>query len=80
MEQRRRMALVCATTVAIAAAGYASAQTGGKAFDDAAAKQAQQYLADGKKIFRFDTFGSEEFWGGKLKLHRALAGEKLGGV
>jgi hypothetical protein len=50
MEQRRRMALVCATTVAIAAAGYASAQTGGKAFDDAPAKQAQQYLADGKKI------------------------------
>ena len=24
-------------------------------------------------------FGSEDFWGGKLKLHEAIAGEKLGG-
>ena len=37
-------------------------------------------LEEGKRIFRFDTFGSEDFWGGKLRLHEALAGEKLGGV
>src|SRR5215207_586279 len=80
MEQSRRMALVCTAMITIAGSGPSSAQTSGKAFDEAAAKQAQQYLVDGKRIFRFDTFGSEEFWGGKLKLHRALAGEKLGGV
>jgi hypothetical protein len=35
---------------------------------------------DGKKIFRYDTFGSEHFWGGQLKLHQVIAGEKHGGV
>jgi len=37
-------------------------------------------LADGQQIFRFDTFGSEDFWSGALKLHRAIAGERNGGV
>jgi hypothetical protein len=31
-------------------------------------------LDEGKRIFRFDTFGSEDFWGGKLRLHEAIAG------
>src|SRR6185503_5246309 len=34
----------------------------------------------GKQIFRFDTFGDEVFWGDTLKLHKAIAGAKLGGV
>jgi hypothetical protein len=33
-----------------------------------------------RKTFRFDTFGDEAFWGDTLKLHRAIAGSKLGGV
>ena len=37
-------------------------------------------LDDGKRIFRYDTFGSEDFWGGKLRLHEAIVGQKLGGV
>jgi hypothetical protein len=37
-------------------------------------------LAEGQRVFRFDTFGDEQFWGGALKLHQALAGAKLGGV
>jgi hypothetical protein len=37
-------------------------------------------LEEGKQIFRFDTFGSEDFWGGKLRLHEAIAGAKNGGV
>jgi hypothetical protein len=37
-------------------------------------------LEEGKRIFRFDTFGSEDFWGGKLRLHEAIAGAKNGGV
>jgi hypothetical protein len=41
---------------------------------------AQQMLEEGRKIFRFDTFGSEAFWGDTLKLHQAIAGEKNGGV
>ncbi|WP_233426733.1 hypothetical protein [Rhizobium mongolense] len=51
----------------------------GKDFDAAAMEQARRYLEEGRETFRCDTFGSEDFWGGKLKLHEAIAGEKLGG-
>src|SRR5688500_16492559 len=34
----------------------------------------------GREIFRFDTFGDEAFWGGKLGLHRAIAGQANGGI
>jgi hypothetical protein len=37
-------------------------------------------LTSGQRIFRFDTFGSERFWGDQLRLHEAILGEKLGGV
>jgi len=41
---------------------------------------AQQMIAEGRRIFRYDTFGSEAFWGDALQLHRAIAGEQHGGV
>jgi len=59
---------------------YVTAQTTGKPFDEATENYARQLLKDGKQIFRFDTFGSEDFWGGALKLHQAIQGQKLGGV
>jgi hypothetical protein len=34
---------------------------------------------DGKKIFRFDTFGDEDFWGGLLHIDKAIAGAANGG-
>jgi hypothetical protein len=37
-------------------------------------------VEEGRKIFRFETFGSEAFWGDALQLHKAIAGEKNGGV
>src|SRR5688500_15469328 len=37
-------------------------------------------MEQGKQIFRYDTFGSEDFWDGKQRRHEALAGKKLGGV
>jgi hypothetical protein len=37
-------------------------------------------VAQGRQIFRFDTFGDQAFWGGALQLHRAIAGKQLGGV
>ena len=36
--------------------------------------------AEGRNIFRHDTFGDEYFWGDTLQLHRAIAGAKHGGV
>ena len=35
---------------------------------------------EGQQTFRHDTFGSEDFWGGQLQLHRAIAGSANGGV
>ena len=36
-------------------------------------------VRDGKEIFRFDTFGDEEFWSELLHIDRAIAGQKNGG-
>jgi cytochrome c5 len=41
---------------------------------------AERMLAEGKQTFRFDTFGDEAFWSDALQLHRAIEGEKFGGV
>jgi hypothetical protein len=51
-----------------------------KGFDAEIARSAQTMLDEGKKTFRFETFGSEAFWGDALQLHKAIAGEKNGGV
>jgi hypothetical protein len=51
-----------------------------KGFDAEIARHAQAMLDEGKRTFRYDTFGSEVFWGDALQLHKAIAGEKNGGV
>src|SRR5713226_1857935 len=43
-------------------------------------ENAERMLKEGREIFRYDTFGSEAFWGGQLQLHRAIAGSAHGGV
>jgi len=48
--------------------------------DKAAEKAALELVREGREIFRRDTFGDEIFWGGKLKLHEAIAGAANGGV
>src|SRR5690349_25079460 len=49
-------------------------------FDATITRNAQTQLEEGRKTFRYDTFGSEAFWGDTLQLHKAIAGEKNGGV
>jgi hypothetical protein len=41
---------------------------------------ALEMVAHGRKTFRYDTFGDQHFWGGALQLHKAIEGQKLGGV
>lgn len=41
---------------------------------------AHSMIDSGRQIFRFDTFASEKFWGGKLRLHEAIAGSNHGGI
>jgi hypothetical protein len=51
-----------------------------QSFDSVVSRNAQKMMEQGRRIFRFDTFGSEAFWGDSLQLHKAIAGEKNGGV
>jgi hypothetical protein len=47
---------------------------------DPIARNANRIVTEGREIFRHDTFGSEAFWGGALRLHQAIAGSTHGGV
>lgn len=49
-------------------------------FDAQISSNAQQMFEEGRRIFRFETFGDEVYWSDTLKLHRAIAGAKNGGV
>ena len=49
-------------------------------WDDEIRTSHQTLFEDGRRIFRFDTFGSEAFWGGALRLHDAIQGSRFGGV
>jgi hypothetical protein len=47
---------------------------------DPVAINAARMIVEGRKIFRFDTFGDEAFWGDQLQLHRAIEGTNFGGI
>ena len=49
-------------------------------FDAEIANHAQAMINEGRRTFRYDTFGSEAFWGDALQLHRAIVGAAEGGV
>jgi hypothetical protein len=49
-------------------------------FDNRTNEHSRKMLEEGREIFRYDSFGSEDFWGGRLRLHEAILGEKQGGV
>lgn len=67
-----------ALTVGMAAAG-SNAQADNPN-DHLIVQNSMRQLMTGRNTFRFDTFGDSAFWSGTLKLHDAIAGEKLGGV
>jgi hypothetical protein len=71
------LALRAPATLAQQAQGGATPQA---SFDQTISANITRLADEGRRVFRFDTFGSEAFWGDQLQLHRALAGEKLGGV
>ena len=80
---RFTLALACCFVVL----GLATARTDFSEHDDderrtlgPAAAHAVKLVSEGQRIFRFDTFGDEQFWGGALKLHLAIAGARFGGT
>ena len=50
------------------------------AYDRAVTQNVQQLLEDGRRIFRYDTFGDEVFWSDTLRLHQVIAGGRNGGI
>ncbi|HEY1937238.1 MAG TPA: hypothetical protein VGJ33_04815 [Candidatus Angelobacter sp.] len=44
------------------------------------ARNGEELVEQGKAIFRSDTFGDQDFWGGALQLHQAIEGAQHGGV
>jgi hypothetical protein len=49
-------------------------------FGDEINEYSQALIDDGREVFRRNTFGSEDFFGGELRLHEAINGEERGGV
>jgi mono/diheme cytochrome c family protein len=49
-------------------------------FDRVIRTHAQELFDEGRDIFRYDTFGNQDFWGGALRLHEAVEGSAHGGV
>jgi len=84
----RRIVKRCGFTLAALAVGYAVlAQFGflhngvaGAAGRPARISSADRLVAQGRNVFRNDTFGDQAVWGGVLGLHKAIEGAKLGGV
>jgi hypothetical protein len=74
--------LLLIAMVTTAAGHRRDAGRGGLAtgFDAVIDDHARDMVERGRQIFRFDTFGDEDFWGGTLQLHKAIAGERHGGV
>jgi hypothetical protein len=61
--------------------GFASDDHDGhKGAEGPVQENARRMIEEGKRTFRYDTFGDEVFWGEKLKLQQAIAGAKQGGV
>jgi hypothetical protein len=78
----RLLLLLMAAGVLFELSGSSSAREQPQAAsgNQAVQTQATRLVDQGRQIFRFDTFGDEQFWGDSLKLHRAVAGAANGGV
>ena len=72
------VAALAASAAWVTARGNAARRD--RSFDDVIGDHAAKMLEEGRHTFRFDTFGDEAFWGDALQLHKAIAGERNGGV
>jgi hypothetical protein len=84
MKSHRLIAGVAASALltiwALALSGASNQPPTPAAMDSAVTDNARRMLEEGRRVFRYETFGDEAYWGETLKLHRAIAGSKLGGV
>ena len=81
MKPKKVVIAFCVLVVAVVGVKYAMTEPVHLSdFDQEVVRHAQAMREEGMKTFRFDTFGSEAFWGDALQLHKAIVGEKNGGI
>ena len=51
----------------------------GRLKNNQAIEKKKSLVEQGKEIFRFDTFGDEDFWSGLLHIDKAISGVNNGG-
>ena len=84
--RRKRRFLIAALAAAVVTGGTLLPAGGDdrdeklKGTDTNIRDNAARLVREGREIFRFDTFGSEAFWGSGLRLHEAIAGAANGGT
>ena len=74
--------VVMSLTLLVRCSGDSNGQTGsspGKTADPIS-DNANKMMEQGRQVFRFDSFGDEIYWTDALQLHKAILGEKNGGV
>ena len=84
-QQRHILAGTVAACIAIVLAffTFVHPEAQGQRSRDPVLLNTDKLIAEGRHVFRFDTFGDESFWGGLLQLHRGgrpgeLCGSTLG--
>src|SRR6185312_1733047 len=75
-----RIPLTFALSAIVVLALYAKQKQSLTAVDAEINHNRASLVDQGRQIFRFDTFGDQDYWGGMLGLHQAIEGAKLGGV
>jgi hypothetical protein len=81
-QQRHILAGTIAACIAIvlALSTFSHPEAQGQRSRDPVLQNADKLIAEGRHVFRFDTFGDESYWGGLLQLHRAIEGSSFEGV
>jgi hypothetical protein len=74
------LAAALSVLVLIACERASAASEGNPHNDTEAGERAFALAEKGKQVFRFDSLGSEAFWGDALRIHETIAGAALGGV
>ncbi len=76
------LALTVVGTVVVLARNGSSTDTSDQVTtaNQTIAGNATTQVAQGRHVFRFETFGDQAFWGDTLHLHQAIEGSKFGGV
>lgn len=85
MKHQRTHGLAISIIAALIVGGYGAAFSDERdqpltKLDRQIDKHAERTVAEGRQIFRYDTFGDEAFWGDTIKLHQAIQGTRFGGV